>query len=126
MARFGQADSVTLRCLLVDDSEEFLASAARLLESQGIEIVGHAKTGEEALALAAALEPDVALVDIELAEEDGIAVAEALEARTPSTRVVLISAYERDDLSELISGSRAVGFIPKSALGADAIFGLLA
>ena len=116
---------MTLRCLLVDDSEEFLASAARLLESQGIEVVGHATSGAEALELALALEPDIALVDIELADEDGIALAEVLRTQAPSTQVVLISAYEREELSELISDSPAVGFLPKSSLGAGAIAGLL-
>jgi DNA-binding NarL/FixJ family response regulator len=116
---------VSLRCLIVDDSEEFLASASRLLESQGIEIVGTAGSGEEALELATALKPDLALVDIELADEDGIALAQKLEVRAPTTRVVLISAYERDDLIDLIAGSRAVGFLPKRELRADAIAGLL-
>jgi CheY-like chemotaxis protein len=41
-----------LRALLVDDNDEFLASAGRLLESQGIEVVGYAKNGSEALRLA--------------------------------------------------------------------------
>jgi DNA-binding NarL/FixJ family response regulator len=118
-------DHVTVRCLLVDDSEEFLASASRLLDSQGVEIVGRASTGHQALRLAAALEPEVALVDIELAGEDGIALTEKLDARAPSTCVVLISTYERDDLADLILDSPAVGFLPKSAPGAAAIAGLL-
>ena len=110
-----------LRCLLVDDSEEFLASAARLLESQGIDVVACATRGGEALELAASLEPDVALVDIELADEDGIVLARELAARTPSTRIVLISAYDRDELSEVIAGSPAAGFLSKRDLGLDGI-----
>src|SRR5262249_25499632 len=62
---------VKLRSLIVDDSEPFLASARRLLESQGVEIVATATSGAEALDLATALSPDLALVDIELGEEDG-------------------------------------------------------
>jgi two-component system nitrate/nitrite response regulator NarL len=112
---------VTLRCLLVDDSEEFLASAARLLDSQGIEIVATATSGADALRLAEELAPDLALVDIELAGEDGIALTREFEARAPDTRVVLISAYEREDLRDLMADSRAVGFIPKSSLGAREI-----
>ena len=114
-----------MRCLLVDDSEEFLASAKRLLESQGIDIVGSATSGDEALTLAATLGPDVALVDIELADEDGIELAQQIEERAPSTRVILISAYDREDLLDLISGSSAVGFLPKRLLRRDAIDGLL-
>jgi DNA-binding NarL/FixJ family response regulator len=116
---------VTVRCLLVDDSTEFLASATRLLESQGIQVVGSATRGAEALELATRLRPDLALIDVELADEDGFEVAETLEARVPTTRVVLISAYERDDLSELLPASNAVGFLPKSQLGVDAIARLL-
>src|SRR5262245_29495055 len=111
--------------MLVDDSEAFLASAARLLESQGFEVVAVATSGREALELAAELEPDVAFVDVELADEDGIALAEELDSRSPWTKVVLISAYERDDMRSLISDSAAVGFLPKSDLGADAIRSLL-
>ena len=69
----------------------------------------------------AALEPDLALVDIELGEEDGIALARQFEVRAPSMRVVLISAYDPADVGELVGESRAAGFLPKSALGAEAI-----
>jgi two-component system nitrate/nitrite response regulator NarL len=116
---------VRLRCLIVDDSEEFVASATRLLESQGLEIVGAATASSDALRLAHTLRPDLALVDIELADEDGIELAQALDERVPKTRVVLISAYERDELSELVADSPAVGYLPKSALGAQAITKLL-
>jgi len=110
-----------LRCLLVDDSEEFLASAARLLESQGIDVVGCATGSDQALELAISLEPDVALVDIELDDEDGIVLAHELATRTPSTRIVLISAYDRDELSDVIAGSPAAGFLSKGDLGLDGI-----
>jgi two-component system, NarL family, nitrate/nitrite response regulator NarL len=118
-------NAVAVRYLIVDDSEEFLASAARLLESQGVKIVGCASTAAEALRLAAELAPDVALVDIELGDEDGFALAQQLASQAPSTRVVLISAYDREDLSELIAASPAVGFVPKRLLGATALEGLL-
>jgi DNA-binding NarL/FixJ family response regulator len=114
-----------LRCVLVDDSKDFLASAAQLLESQGVDVVGVASTTAEALRLTEKFEPEVALVDIELDQEDGIELAELLAARTPSTRVVLISSYERDDLSDLISDSPAIGFLPKPVLSASAIDSLL-
>jgi DNA-binding NarL/FixJ family response regulator len=118
-------EAVDVRCLLIDDSPEFLASAARLLESQGLDVVGCATSAREALELMGKLEPNLALVDIELGDEDGIALAQQLEAHAPSVRVVLISAHDPADVSELIGESRAVGFLPKSALGADAIAALL-
>src|SRR3954452_19837424 len=58
------AEGVCLRCLIVDDNAPFLEAAASLLEREGIEVVGVASTGDEALRHAQELRPDVALVDI--------------------------------------------------------------
>jgi two-component system nitrate/nitrite response regulator NarL len=117
---------VALRCLIVDDNEEFLASATRLLESQGIDVVGTASTGEDALRLAGSLSPDVVLVDVELGEEDGVALALKLREAARSNRVVLISAYERDEIDDLVKPTSAVGFVPKRLLSASAIGELMA
>jgi two-component system, NarL family, nitrate/nitrite response regulator NarL len=111
---------VALRCLLVDDSEEFLTSASRLLEAQGLEIVGRASSGQEAVRLADALRADVALVDVQLDDEDGLEVAWQLTDGRPIA-VVLISSHPQDDIAELIADSPAVGFLPKTALSAGAI-----
>jgi DNA-binding NarL/FixJ family response regulator len=112
---------VVLRCLLVDDSEAFLASASRLLAAQGLQIVGNASSGKEALALAQQLQPDVALVDVQLGDEDGLELACRLVATARAPRVILISSHAQDDLTELIADSPAAGFLPKSALNAGAI-----
>ena len=115
-----------MRCLIVDDNETFLGSASRLLESQGLEVVGRASSGDEALRLAQTLKPDVALVDVQLGEEDGLEVTRQLNAAARSTPVVLISTHsQEDELAELITDSRAVGFLPKTALSAAAIADLL-
>lgn len=116
---------MALRCLIVDDNEEFLVSAGRLLGVQGIEIVGAARTGGEAVALAGRLAPDVALVDVQLADEDGLEVARAIEELVPSTRVVLVSTHSRDDLADLLADAPDAAFLPKAALGADAIAALV-
>src|SRR5262252_9137976 len=100
-----------LRCLIIDDSDEFLASARRLLESQGVEVVGCASTSEEAARLASELAPAVALVDVDLGDEDGIALAAELEARMPSLRAILISAHDREDLNDLIAENADIEFL---------------
>jgi DNA-binding NarL/FixJ family response regulator len=112
---------VGLRCLLVDVNDEFLAAAERVLGSQGLDVVGLARSGPEALRLATELAPDVALVDVELGAESGFDVTEALSAAAPSLRVILISTHAEDELFDLLSASPAVGFLAKSALGARAI-----
>lgn len=116
---------MALRCLIVDDSEEFLISARLLLELQGMDVVGVATNRHEAFELAERHAPDVALVDVELGDDDGVALTGELAERTPEMQCVLISAHDRTDLSELVSGSRAAGFISKTDLGAAAIRELL-
>lgn len=113
-----------LRCLIVDDSEEFLASARGLLSAQGLRIVATATTGEEALRLARDHRPDVVLVDVQLGEENGIEVARRLGAETPALAVILISTHPEEDLVDLTADTPSLGFLAKSALGANAILRL--
>ena len=113
-----------MRCLIVDDNERFLASAVRLLESQGLDVVGCASTGAEALGLAAALSPDVALVDVELGAEDGLNVALRLFAAPRRTPVILISAHEPAALADLTRDT-PVPFLAKPSLSAAEIRRLL-
>jgi len=112
---------MTLSCLIVDDSEQFLASAARLLSAQGVSVVGRASSADEALQLARAMTPDVALVDVELGDEDGIELARRLTLGDSSAIVILISLRDRSELSELMAGSGAAGFLRKDALDAQAV-----
>jgi DNA-binding NarL/FixJ family response regulator len=119
--RSAKLGCVRLRCLIVDDNSDFIDSAARLLQRQGLEIVGTATSGAEALAMAESLHPDIALVDLQLGEESGLEVARLLAQRVPSTRVLLISTYSQEDVGELLRESPAVGFLPKTALSAAAI-----
>jgi CheY-like chemotaxis protein len=111
---------------LVDDNEDFLASASRLLESQGLEVVGTASSGEEAVELARRLKPDVVLVDVELGEEDGVELVKRLQTGRRGPKVILISAYSQDEIADLIAPSRSVRFLPKSSLSAARIAELLA
>ena len=120
-SRTGHAKLWLVRCIIIDDSEQFLASASRLLGSQGMEVLACASSGASALQLAGKLGPDVALVDVELGEEDGIELSHRFASHAPGTRVVLISSYARDDLAALIAHSPAAGFLSKRDLGAAAI-----
>ena len=116
---------MALRCLIVDDSEDFLAAASRLLTDQGLEVVGAATSGAEAARLVQTFEPNVALVDVQLGNEDGLEVARQLARDSRQTRIILISTHAENELAELIDASPAVGFVPKYALSAEAIADLL-
>jgi two-component system nitrate/nitrite response regulator NarL len=117
---------VATRCLLVDDNEDFLASASRLLESQGLEVVGTASSGDQAIELAKTLRPDVVLVDVELGEEDGVELSTRLQSGRRGPKVILISAYDQEEIAELVAPTRGVRFLPKSSLSAARIAELLA
>jgi DNA-binding NarL/FixJ family response regulator len=108
------------RLLIVDDNAEFLEAAKALLERQGCEVVAVASTGTEALRLARELQPDVALVDIDLGPESGFDVATRLSAGN-GHKVVLISAYGEAEFADMIATSPALGFLPKAELSARSI-----
>ncbi|MFD9668872.1 LytR/AlgR family response regulator transcription factor [Rhodococcus sp. NPDC059968] len=114
-----------LRCLIVDDSPRFSDTARRLLEQQGITVVGTASNTADAVRSAAQLHPDVILVDVELGAESGFELAERLHNEAYRSAVILISTHAEQDLADWISGSPAVGFVSKSDLSSDAIRDLL-
>ena len=117
-----------LRALIVDDSPHFLVAARGVLEREGITVVGVASTSEEAMRLAQGLQPDVALVDINLGEESGFDLAQRLvePGHHEPTRAVLISSYPERDYADLIEESPALGFLAKPDLSARRIREILA
>jgi DNA-binding NarL/FixJ family response regulator len=112
-----------VRCLIVDDSSDFVDAARGLLERQGIAVVGTASGGAEAIRRFAELRPDVVLVDIDLGGESGFDVGYQLHrAAAPSPMpVILVSTHASQDFADMIARSPAVGFVCKSALSAEAI-----
>lgn len=114
---------MSLRCLIVDDSEQFLRAASSSLGRNGIEIVGTATTSATALDQVAKLRPDVVLVDVGLGEESGFDLTLQLVDAFPylASRVVLISTRAEDDYGDLVEASPAAGFVPKSELSASAV-----
>jgi two-component system, NarL family, nitrate/nitrite response regulator NarL len=117
---------VPIRCLLVDDNAAFLSSARTLLDRQGVTVVGTASTSAEALRLAAALGPDVVLVDIALGEENGFDLARRLAESSGdgdggAMRLIMISTAAESDYADLVAESPATGFLPKAELSAAGI-----
>jgi DNA-binding NarL/FixJ family response regulator len=110
-----------VRCLIVDDNPGFVAAASKLLEADGISVVGSASSSAEAVGLIADLHPDVTLVDIDLGSESGIELVERLHQTAVSSPLILISAHSADDFLDPIADSAAVGFVAKSELTAAAI-----
>lgn len=117
-----------MRCLIVDDNEDFLRAARALLEYEGIDVVGTASTGAQAVRACRRLRPDVALVDIDLGAETGFTIARHLagHAEAECPLVILVSADDADDFADLIAVSPAISFLPKTDLSGIAIRDILA
>jgi DNA-binding NarL/FixJ family response regulator len=89
-------------------------------------VIGVASTSAEALQRVQELRPDVTLLDIDLGGESGLELAQRLSDQEDPAPVILISTHAEQDYAELIAASPAIGFLPKTALSADAIRDLLA
>jgi DNA-binding NarL/FixJ family response regulator len=114
-----------LTLLIVDDNQAFRASARRLLESDGLTIVGEAADGQSALHMASVLQPDVVLLDVVLPDIDGFSVCATLTSRQPSPAVVMTSSRAPSAYRRRIAASRARGFVPKSELTGDTVTALV-
>jgi len=112
------------RVLIVDDHQPFRAIARDLLEGAGYIVSGEAGDAAGALAEVAAKAPDVVLLDVQLPDQDGFAVATALTAEG-GPAVVLVSSREADDYGARVESCGARGFIPKSRLSAATFAALL-
>ena len=111
--------------LIVDDHADFRISARELLEADGLDVVGEAASGSEAISEVERLKPQIVLLDIQLPGEDGFSVAEQLAAAPSPPAVVLISSREAEAYGQRIAQAAARGFIPKRALSGEAITGLV-
>ena len=118
---------MSLRLLIVDDNEQFLEAARRLLEADGMRVVGVATTVADALERHASLRPDVTLVDVNLGEESGLELARLLAGPIPDriAPVILISTYPEQDLVDLVEALPVVGFLSKSRLSAASVSDLV-
>jgi DNA-binding NarL/FixJ family response regulator len=112
---------VAARVLIVDDHAPFRSLARRLLVAGGFQVVGEAADGADALTAARDLAPDVVLLDVQLPDIDGFAVAERIAGRQGAPIIVLVSSRARLDYGSRVDASRARGFIAKAELSGEAL-----
>ena len=111
--------------LIADDHRGFRASARRLLQAEGYDVVGEACDAASAVVAARELRPDVLLLDVKLPDGDGFEVAAALTAEEDPPMVVLTSSRDGADFGPLVARSGARGFVPKGELSGAALAAVL-
>jgi DNA-binding NarL/FixJ family response regulator len=116
---------VPLTVLIVDDHPSFRALARTVLQAEGFDVVGEAVDGASALTEAERLRPELVLLDAQLPDTDGFAVAAALTRDGAGPAVVLTSSRDAADFGPLITESGALGFVPKAELSAAALAAFL-
>lgn len=113
-----------MRVLIADDHGLFRDGMRSLLEARGIDVVGEARNGREAIELALQLRPEIVLMDLSMPVMNGLEATRLLSAQAPEIRVIVVTASEDDgNLFEAIK-SGAQGYIFKN-LEAEQFFPLM-
>jgi NarL family two-component system response regulator LiaR len=102
-----------VRVLIADDDELFRAGLRAMLEAEGLDVVGEARRGEDALKLTTRLAPDVVLISLELQGISGTAATQAITEAAPDVKVVAltVTAEPTEVMNALIAG--ADGYLAK-------------
>jgi DNA-binding NarL/FixJ family response regulator len=113
-----------MRVLLADDHGLFRDGLRSLLEARGIDVIGEARSGLEAVDLTRRLGPDIVLMDLHMPDLDGLGATRLISAEQPEVKVVILTASEDDaHLFEAIK-SGAQGYLFKNLASAE-LFRLL-
>lgn len=107
--------------LIVDDHAGFRTAARALLEAEDFDVVGEAEDGAGAVAAAAVLRPEVVLLDVQLPDFDGFAVAEQLANDGLVSAIVLVSSRDATSFRRRLAANPSWSFIPKSELSGEAL-----
>lgn len=111
-----------VRVIIADDHPVVRQGTCQLLQQEpDLEVVGEAANGEEAVRLAASLKPDIAIIDIAMPGVDGIEATKRIKEICPSTAVLVLTAYDEDQLVFALLEAGAAGYLLKSVEGWEII-----
>jgi len=111
---------MTVRVLVVDDQQLIREGIASLLGLQpGIEVVGMAANGKEAIERALTLGPDLVLMDVRMPEMDGVAAVAVLRRRAPDCRVVMLTTFDDEEYVVQALRAGAAGYLLKDLPAAE-------
>ena len=120
----GERSSESLRVLIVDDHDLFRTGLRNLLEEQGVQIVGEAATGGEAVRFVREAAPDVVVMDLNMPSMGGVEATRHITSIAPLTRVVMLTISEDDgDVMDAILAG-ACGYLLKDSSIQDLMSGI--
>jgi len=112
------------RVLLVDDHDLFRTGLRNLLDEEGVDVVGEAAAGDEALRYVRELQPDVVVMDLNMPGMGGVEATKKIIAHAPLTRVVVLTISDQDaDVMDAIFAG-ACGYLLKDASIEDVMRGI--
>lgn len=104
-----------MRVLLAEDHKIVRQGTRMFLESMGVEVIGEATTGVEAVRLARELQPGVVLMDIHMPELTGVEATRRIRHDNPETRVLVLTAYDDPPYVQALLEAGADGYVLKTA-----------
>jgi NarL family two-component system response regulator LiaR len=105
-----------IRILIVDDHDIVREGQRALIESEpGMELVGEAKDGIEAVDLASRLQPDVILMDLHMPKKDGIEATTEIKCENPESRILVLTSFNDDEKVYAAIKAGAMGFLLKDS-----------
>ncbi|MDE2367785.1 MAG: response regulator transcription factor [Burkholderiales bacterium] len=111
-----------LRLLIVDDQPLIRRGLAMMLATEaGIEVVGQAGDGVEAIEMAAALQPDVVVMDLQMPRASGVVATREITRAQPGTKVVVLTTYDHDELVFEAISAGAGAYLLKDATEAEVL-----
>ena len=114
-----------IRVLVVDDHELVRKGISRMLnDEKGIEVVGEANTGEQAISCARKLMPDVVLMDVKMPGIGGLEATKKILAINDSTKVIVVTGVSDEMYADRLMKAGAVGYVTKEAGFDDIVNGI--
>ena len=105
-----------IRVLIVDDHDIVREGQRALINTEpGMEVIGEAKNGIEAIELADTLQPDVILMDLLMPKKDGIEASEEIKKRNPEARILVLTSFAEDERVFAAIKAGAQGYLMKDS-----------
>jgi DNA-binding NarL/FixJ family response regulator len=112
---------MSIRVLLADDHALVRQALRALLDREGIQVVGEASQGQEAVSLASTLHPDVAVLDISMPMMNGLDAAQEMRQVSPKTRCILLTRHDEDQYVTTALHSGVRGYVLKTQAAMDLV-----